>query len=67
MARTTTAKTAPPATDTATEAATTAPTASTPNAVALAELREIAVADIATNGSNSRTLFDAEAEALAAR
>jgi len=63
MARTTTAKTAPPATDTATEAATTAPTASTPNAVALAELREIAVADIATNGSNSRTLFDLDGEA----
>jgi len=63
MARTTTAKTAPAATDTATEAATTAPTASTPNAVALAELREIAVADIATNGSNSRTPFDLDGEA----
>jgi len=68
MARTTTAQTAP-TTDTATEAATTATTATTtttapaPNAAALVELREIAVADIATNGSNPRTLFDLDGEA----
>jgi len=68
MARTTTAQTAP-TTDTATEAATTAMTATTttttpaPNAGALAELREIAVADIATDGSNPRTLFDLDGEA----
>jgi len=68
MARTATAKTAP----TTTEAATTAATATTdapttaapaPHAAALAELREIAVADIATDGSNPRTLFDLDGEA----
>ena len=66
MARTATTKTAPPTTDTATpatEAATTAPTAPTLNAVALAELREIAVADITTDGSNPRTLFDLDGDA----
>jgi len=68
MARTTTARTAP-TTDTTTEAATTATmdttttTTPTPAAAALAELREIAVADIATNGSNPRTLFDLDGEA----
>ncbi len=68
MARTATAKTAP----TTTEAATTAATATTdapttaapvPHAAALAELREIAVADIATDGRNPRTLFDLDGEA----
>ncbi len=61
MARTATAKTAP----TTTEAATTAATATTdaPTTAAPAELREIAVADIATDGSNPRTLFDLDGEA----
>ncbi len=69
MARTATATTAPPTTDTATQAATTDATDTTdttapaPNAAALAELREIAVADIATDGSNPRTLFDLDGEA----
>jgi len=62
MARTTTARTAPTITDTATEAATTQ-AAPIPTAAALAELREIAVADIATDGSNPRTLFDLDGEA----
>ena len=69
MARTATAQTAP-TTDTATaEAATTdatTPTATAappPHAVALAEWREIAVADIATDGSNLRTLFDLDGDA----
>ncbi len=38
-------------------------TAPAPHAAALAELREIAVADITTNGSNPRTLFDLDGEA----
>jgi len=68
MARTATAKTAP----TTTEAATTAATATTdapttaapaPHAAALAELREIAVAGITTDGRNPRTLFDLDGEA----
>ncbi len=44
---------------------TTAPdtTAPAPHAAALAELREIAVADIATDGRNPRTLFDLDGEA----
>ncbi len=67
MARTATVKTTPTTMDTATEAATTEDTAPTtapaPNAAALAELREIAVADIATDGSNPRTLFDLDGEA----
>jgi len=66
MARTATAQTAPTTTDTTTEAATTdapATPAPVPTAVALAELREIAVADIATDGSNPRTLFDLDGEA----
>jgi len=73
MARTTTAQTAPPTTDTATtEAATPDATDATdttdttppaPHAAALAEWREIAVADIATDGSNPRTLFDLDGEA----
>jgi len=62
MARTTTAQTAPTITDTATEAATTQ-AAPIPTAAALAELREIVVADIATDGSNPRTLFDLDGEA----
>ncbi len=62
MARTTTAQTAPTITDTATEAAPTQ-AAPIPTAAALAELREIAVADIATDGSNPRTLFDLDGEA----
>jgi len=68
MARTTTARTAP-TTDTTTEAATTATmdttttTTPTPAAAALAELREIAVTDIATDGRNPRTLFDLDGEA----
>jgi len=62
MARTTTAQTAPTITDTATEAV---PTQATPipTAAARAELREIAVADIATDGSNPRTLFDLDGDA----
>ncbi len=67
MARTATAQTAPPTTDTTTdtttEAATTASTAPILNAVALAELREIAVTDIATDGRNPRTLFDLDGDA----
>jgi len=69
MARTATATTAPPTTDTATQAATTDATDTTdttapaPNAAALAKLREIAVADIATDGRNPRTLFDLDGEA----
>ena len=68
MARTATAQTTPPTTDTATEDATattdtTAQTAPASNAAALAQLREIAVADIATDGSNPRTLFDLDGEA----
>jgi len=68
MARTATAQTTSPTTDTATEDATattdtTARTASAHDAAALAELREIAVADIATDGSNPRTLFDLDGEA----
>ncbi len=67
MARTATARTAPTTTDTTTTAAptdaATAPTAPALNAAALAELREIAVTDIATNGSNPRTLFDLDGEA----
>jgi len=67
MARTATAQTTPTTMDTATEAATTEATAPTtapaPNAAALVELREIAVADIATDGSNPRTLFDLDGEA----
>jgi len=67
MARTATVKTTPPTMDTATEAATTEATtpttASAPPAVALAELREIAVADITTDGRNPRTLFDLDGEA----
>jgi len=59
MARTATAKTAPTTTNTATEA----PTAPALNAAARAELREIAVADITTNGRNPRTLFDLDGEA----
>jgi len=66
MARTATARTAPTTTDTATTAvptdAATASTAPAPNA-ALAELREIAVADIATDGRNPRTLFDLDGDA----
>ncbi len=62
MARTTTAQTAPTITDTATEAATTQ-AAPAPHTAALTELREIAVADIATDGSNPRTLFDLDGEA----
>jgi len=68
MARTTTARTAP-TTDTTTEAATTATmdttttTTPTPAAAALAELREIVVTDIATDGRNPRTLFDLDGEA----
>jgi len=62
MARTTTARTAPTITDTATEAATTQ-AAPIPTAAALAELREIAVTDIATDGRNPRTLFDLDGEA----
>ncbi len=57
MARTTTAKTASITTDTATDTTTDAATTEAPHAVALAELREIAVADIATDGSNPRTLL----------
>jgi len=66
MARTTTAQTAPTITDTATEAATTqaATTQAAPIfTAALAELREIAVADITTDGRNPRTLFDLDGEA----
>jgi len=67
MARTATAQTAPPTTDTATETVTTevatATPAVAPNAAALVELREIAVVDIATDGSNPRTLFDLDGEA----
>ncbi len=63
MARTTTAKTASITTDTATDTTTDAATTEAPHAVALAELREIAVADIATDGSNPRTLFDLDGEA----
>jgi ParB/RepB/Spo0J family partition protein len=67
MARTATVKTTPTTMDTATEAATTEVTTPTtapaPPAVALAELREIAVADITTDGSNPRTLFDLDGEA----
>jgi len=71
MARTATAQTqtAPLTTDTATtEAATTDTTNTTDTTVpapdtALAELREIAVADIATDGSNPRTQFDLDGEA----
>jgi len=67
MARTATAQTTPTTMDTATEAATTEATAPTtapaPNAAVLVELREIAVADIATDGSNPRTLFDVDGEA----
>jgi len=68
MARTATAQTTPPTTDTATEDATAttdtpARTAPAPDAAALAQLREIAVADIATDGSNPRTLFDLDGEA----
>jgi len=67
MARTATARIAPTATDTTTEAATiqaaTAPTAPAPHAAKLAELCEIAVTDIATDGSNPRTLFDLDGEA----
>jgi len=69
MARTATAQTAPPTTDTATATVTvttevaTAMPAPASNAAALAELREIAVADIATDGSNPRTLFDLDGEA----
>jgi len=63
MARTTTAKTASITMDTATDTTTDAATTGAPHAVALAELREIAVADIATDGSNPRTLFDLDGEA----
>jgi len=67
MARTATVKTTPTTMDTATEAATTEATTPTtapaPPAVALAELREIAVADITTDGRNPRTLFDLDGEA----
>jgi len=63
MARTTTAKTASITMDTATDTTTDAATTEAPHAVALAELREIAVADIATDGSNPRTLFDLDGEA----
>jgi len=67
MARTATVKTIPTTMDTATEAATTEATTPTTapasRAVALAELREIAVADITTDGSNPRTLFDLDGEA----
>jgi len=67
MARTATVKTTPTTMDTATEAATTEATTPTTapalRAVALAELREIAVADITTDGSNPRTLFDLDGEA----
>jgi len=67
MARTTTAQTALPTTDTATATVTTevatAATAPASHAAALVELREIAVADIATDGSNPRTLFDLDGEA----
>jgi len=67
MARTATAKTAPTTTEAATTAATAttdAPTTAAPasHAAALAELREIAVADIATDGSNPRTLFDLDGD-----
>jgi len=64
MTRTATARTAT-ITDTTTEAATTATTSTTPPTpdAAPAELREIAVADIATDGSNPRTLFDLDGEA----
>jgi len=62
MARTTTARTAPTITDTATEAVPTQ-AAPIPTAAARAELREIAVADIATDGSNPRTLFDLDGDA----
>ncbi len=70
MARTATAKTAPTTTEAATTAATAtmdAPTtaAPAPHAAALAELHEIAVADIATDGSNPRTLFDLDGARLA--
>jgi len=66
MARTATARTAPTTTDTAMDTTTEAATAATvpaPHAAALVELREIAVADIATDGSNPRTLFDLDGEA----
>ncbi len=66
MARTTTAQTTPITMDTATDTtidAATAATAPPLKASALAELREIAVADIATDGSNPRTLFDLDGEA----
>jgi len=72
MARTATAQTAPTTTtDTAIEATTMAATATmdatttapAPHGAELTELREIAVADIATNGSNPRTLFDLDGEA----
>jgi len=72
MARTATAQTAPTTTtDTAIEATTMAATATTdatttapaPHGAELTELREIAVADIATDGSNPRTLFDLDGEA----
>jgi len=72
MARTATAQTAPTTTtDTAIEATTMAATATTdatttapaPHDAELTELREIAVADIATDGSNPRTLFDLDGEA----
>ncbi len=64
MARTATAKTAPPITNTATDAARTNTTDTTaPAPAALTELREIAVAAIATDGSNPRTLFDLDGEA----
>ncbi len=69
MARTATAKTAKTPrtiTGTVTEAApagTAATALPAPGAAALAEWREIAVADIATDGSNPRTLFDLDGEA----
>ena len=72
MARTATAQTAPTTTtDTAIEATPMAATATTdatttapaPHGAELTELREIAVADIATDGSNPRTLFDLDGEA----
>ncbi len=66
MARTTTAKTATAKTTTANEADATTGSAPVSDATPVgdaAELREINVADIATNGTNPRTLFDTDGDA----
>jgi len=66
MARTTTAKTATAKTTTAKKADATTGSAPVNDATPVgdvAELREINVADIATNGTNPRTLFDKDGDA----